>query len=413
MTGTAAAQALTIIATPILSRLYGPEAFGVFALYTSIVSVLSVITTWKYELAIVLPKKDEDAVHLLTLSSLIVLVMTVLTSLVILLFKNRIEIMLGTPELSFVLMWVPISICAFGFYQSLNYWSTRKKGYKRLSISQIIRSLSVVISQLTGGVLKFGSAGLVFSQAFGHIVATIVLGKQIWNNDKGILKRACKSINIKKIRSLARDYSDFPKYSAPQAFINSISQNAAPFLLSIYFSPAVVGFYAIGLKLLQLPVNLIGESVRQVYFQKAAELHNNGVSLRTSLIKTTVALFGLACIPSTIIFLFGSNIFSLILGDNWHEAGVYASWMVLWLFFVFITRPTIALFQVLRLQRVYFIIEILGLILKLSFLILTTYAFHNAAIVIAVYSLVNAGFYLFLFLYIYIKIKALNSSKIH
>jgi O-antigen/teichoic acid export membrane protein len=43
VTGTTFAQAVTILASPLLTRLYGPEAFGFLALFTSITSIIGVI----------------------------------------------------------------------------------------------------------------------------------------------------------------------------------------------------------------------------------------------------------------------------------------------------------------------------------------------------------------------------------
>ena len=53
--GTTFAQILTILSVPILTRLYGPEDFGVWALYISITSIITVIACMRYEYSIMLP----------------------------------------------------------------------------------------------------------------------------------------------------------------------------------------------------------------------------------------------------------------------------------------------------------------------------------------------------------------------
>ena len=68
MTGTGLAQAIPIAISPILTRIYTPEEFGVFALYMAIASILTVLVTGRYEMAILLPKKDRDAMSLVALS---------------------------------------------------------------------------------------------------------------------------------------------------------------------------------------------------------------------------------------------------------------------------------------------------------------------------------------------------------
>jgi len=79
VTGTTIAQIITIVASPILTRLYGPEAFGFFALFTSITSIIGVIACIRYELAIMLPKSDEEAANLLGLCFLCVAMVSGLT----------------------------------------------------------------------------------------------------------------------------------------------------------------------------------------------------------------------------------------------------------------------------------------------------------------------------------------------
>ncbi len=58
--GTTFAQIITILASPIITRLDGPGAFGLVALFTSIASILNVVACLRYEFAIVLSKSDKE-----------------------------------------------------------------------------------------------------------------------------------------------------------------------------------------------------------------------------------------------------------------------------------------------------------------------------------------------------------------
>lgn len=388
MTGTAIAQALNIIIAPIISRLYDPHAFGVFAVYTSIVSICVAVVGLKYELAIVLPKKQEDAANVLYLSIIVVVFMTLLSTIFLFLFKDYLEIWFHIQGLNEFIWWIPISILFFGIYNNFNYWSTRQKSFKRLSISQIFRSISVAATQLGGGISKIGTVGLIAGQAIGHIVATVVLGKQIWKDDRQVLT---SSFNFNKMKDLARTYKEFPKYSAPQSLINSLSQNVAPFILAAYFSPTVVGYYSLSLRLLQLPINLIGDSVRQVFYPRIAEIYNHGGDLHKYLVKSTVFLGVIILLPSLIIFLSGPLLFSIVLGKEWYEAGVYSQWMMLWLMFGFMNRPASATAQVLGLQKFLFYYEVLFFLSRLVVLILGAY-YLSSLYTIIIYSIVGAIF---------------------
>ncbi|MDN5539770.1 MAG: oligosaccharide flippase family protein, partial [Comamonas sp.] len=71
LTGTAFAQAIPLIISPVLTRLYSPDEFGAYALYTAIVSVLVVVATGQYENAVLLPKKELHAFSLVALAGML------------------------------------------------------------------------------------------------------------------------------------------------------------------------------------------------------------------------------------------------------------------------------------------------------------------------------------------------------
>ena len=68
ISGTTIAQGITIAISPILSRIYSPSDFGIFAAFSSVIAMISLIIGGRYEVAILLPKKDEDAANLFALS---------------------------------------------------------------------------------------------------------------------------------------------------------------------------------------------------------------------------------------------------------------------------------------------------------------------------------------------------------
>ena len=130
MTGTTIAQAIPIAISPILTRIYTPEDFGIFALYISIASILSLIATGRYELAIMLPTKDKDAVNIVALSLFISFFVSFIALLIVSIFNTQITSLLGNPDISSWLYFIPLTVLFTGIYQSFNYWSNRKKSIK-------------------------------------------------------------------------------------------------------------------------------------------------------------------------------------------------------------------------------------------------------------------------------------------
>ncbi|HIB85036.1 MAG TPA: translocase, partial [Chromatiaceae bacterium] len=172
MTGTTLAQAIPIAISPILTRLYTPEDFGVLALYMAVTALVSAIATGRYELAIMLPKNDVDAANIVALTITVTSMISLVTLSVVMIYNTEITLLLGNPEISNWLYIVPLTVFLTGVYQSLNYWSNRKKHYKRLSTSRVLQSGTGAGASLSMGGAGFSSGGLIIGQIVGQSVAT-------------------------------------------------------------------------------------------------------------------------------------------------------------------------------------------------------------------------------------------------
>lgn len=121
--GTAFAQALAVLASPVLTRLYGPEAFGIAALFVAVTGIISVVACLRYELAIMLPKRDGEAACLLGLSLLLAATMSLLLVSVFWLVQNPILQLLNAQELAPYIWLVLPAVFLSGAFMALNYRS--------------------------------------------------------------------------------------------------------------------------------------------------------------------------------------------------------------------------------------------------------------------------------------------------
>ncbi|HIP13910.1 MAG TPA: hypothetical protein EYG74_00290, partial [Sulfurimonas autotrophica] len=269
MTGSMIAQAIPIAISPILTRIYTPEDFGMFALYMSISSLFAIFATGRYELAIMLPKKDEDAVNILLLSIIITFFVSMLSFFIILLFNQEIVSWLGNASLSNWLYVIPFSVLFTGLYQSFNYWNNRKKAYKRLAVSRVTQSATTGSVNLGMGWGGFGVSGLIVAGLLGQVAAITVLGKIIWKNDK----RMTKYLNKIKIIALIKKYKKFPLLNLPNAVIDSFRLSGINLLIAKYFATATLGQFSLAWKMVHVPMVLVGGSLAQVFFQKLTSIH--------------------------------------------------------------------------------------------------------------------------------------------
>lgn len=410
MAGTGIAQVLTVVAAPLLSRLYEPSAFGLFALYTAIVSVLAGVICLRYELAIVLPKTNEEAANLLVLSLLVVVGMSGAVFLVMWGMSVTGLHPFATDDIINWLWWVPLSVLAMGVFQTLSYWCTRQQAYMRLSTSHVLRSGGVTTTQITGGMLHTGASGLIGGQILGQMVISTYLGAQVWKEDKSLLKHSC---NWSGIKQMAKTYISFPLYNTPQNLLNAISQNIPAILLMKAYGAAVVGWYALAVRLIEMPLSLMGKSLSQVYFQRISRAYHEGVNLYVHLRKTTLILAVMGLFPAVTIIALGPTLFAIVLGEEWREAGVYARWIVVWLFFGFLNSPSVATAQVYTMQRFLLGYEMLLFVARTGALFYGV-TYLDAAGSIALYSVVGACFNLALVLSVltYVRRRAFNGSLV-
>jgi len=347
VTGTTFAQFLVILAAPILTRLYAPDAFGVLALFASITSILGVIACLRYELAIMLPEKDEEAANLLGVSLTFVVIVSLLTVPLVWWGKDPVIRWLNAPGLASYLWLVPVMVFIHGVFLALNYWNSRTKHFGRLSIARVTSSLTTTTGKLGVGFMGYATAGTIIGATVaGQAVATSVLGGQIWRDDRKIF---LKSIRWKEMCKGIVRHKKFPLLSSWSSLMNTISVQLPPLLLAFFFSSTIVGFYALGHRLLSMPMSLIGSSIAQVFFQRAAEAKNQG-ALHSVVRNTFIRLVALGAFPLILIMIGGKDFFSVIFGSQWAEAGIYAQILAPWILFVFLGSPLSTLFSIMEMQ---------------------------------------------------------------
>ena len=342
MTGTTIAQAIPIAISPILTRIYTPEDFGLFALYMSIVSIISVIATGRYELAIMLPRKNDDAKHLVILSLILSLFTSLIVFLIILVFNTEITQLIGPESISGWLYLIPISIAFTGIYQSLNYWLNRQKAYKTLAKSRVVQNTTMGIGNILIGLLSKGISGLIIGAVLGQLSSIYLLGRKIIKLDKTFFHHISKF----KLIALAKKYIKFPKYDIFASFSNIAAQQLPHILFNILFSPSIAGFFYLTQRMMSMPINLISGAVLDVFKEQASKDYKENGHAREIYKSTFKKLLFLSIIPSVIIYIYSVDIFVIVFGEQWKIAGEYAQVLVPMLFLRFISNPLSFMFYI-------------------------------------------------------------------
>ena len=359
MTGTTIAQAIPIAISPILTRMYTPEDFGVFTLFLAITGIFSVIASGRYELALMLPPKEEDAINIFSLGMIIILLLTIFLFLFIFLLHEYLLDILQNKEIGYWLYFIPIAFFLIGLFNLLSYYNNRQKNYKDIANATIVKSVVLAVVQLTVGFFKAGASGLISGQIISTLFANLKLFKNIVK-DKELISKVSKV----KMIAWARRYKDFPKYQAPHAMLNTFSSYLPAYMFTPFFGLGVVGLYALSTRVVLTPMMILAGASAKVYNQKVTQLYNEKGDTYGFTVRLLKSLLKKIILPFLIIIIFAPDIFAFVFGSEWREAGVYTQILAPWLWMVFFTGTIAFIPSLLDMQKKALLLEVIYTIFR-------------------------------------------------
>ncbi|WP_158542582.1 oligosaccharide flippase family protein [Lujinxingia litoralis] len=405
--GTLLAQIITISTTPVLSRLFLPAAFGVLGMLNSVVNILAGVSALRYNMAMVLPDDDDDAANLLSLSLGLISTLTLLIALVVLVGRQPLATQLGQPDAANWLWWLPPMVLITGLFQTLSFWCTRKKAFKRTSISQVAGSAVSASSKISAGVAAVGTLGLVAGQVLGSLIGTLVLLTQVLREDLTTLRRA---FSLSRIKALARTFADFPRYNAPATLIHGLTNGLPVILFGLVFDATAAGLYSVAYLICRMPVQLLASAVYNVFFQRASERLNAKSPLFAEHKQTTFLLAAVGILPAIIAAWLAPWVFTLGLGEEWTGAGVYARYLLIFLYFELMAIPSSALIPVLNRQRWFLGWQSVSLVFSISGIALG-FALGSPVYGVFAYSVAKALMFIWLTLSMTRKVRAVDQGE--
>lgn len=340
--GTASAQVLTILAAPLLTRLYTPEDFGLLAVYASLLALIGVISSLRYELAIPLPEDDAEAANVAVLSLILVGISSLLTTLLVVMLSQPIATTLGVPALANYLWLLPVGVLLAGAYNVFNYWSIRTKRFTTIAGTKLRQALATIAIQLAA--FKLGGIALLFGQVAGQSVGTASLGRP------ALASAGFRQVSWRGIAKAAGRYRRFPIFSTWDALINTASHQLPYLLFAGAFGAAATGSYALAHRITTLPMSLVGSAIAQVFFPTASEAHRTG-GIGDLVIDAHRRLAYIGLPPIFLLMIVGPELFAVVFGAVWRDAGEFVRWMAPWLYLAFVSSPISTVFLVLERQK--------------------------------------------------------------
>lgn len=339
LTGTVASQALMLLLTPVLSRLYTPEDYGLFSVYASILSTLTVIAALRYDMAIMLPRSEANAKVLKRGVTILIVAASVVSTVVCLILGGVIADAFNAPSLAPWLGLMGLSVFSLSEITALTYWFNRTKDYKTIGVNKVLMSSGTGLAQLGLALVKIGGVGgLIIGSLLGQFLALVRLRQKSKDSRSG-LEEADSSL-----KELLHRYRRMPLLNGPNALVDSARSTGMSLLIAALYSGAVLGQFYMAWRILQIPIALINGAISQVFFQKLATIERGRMFpfIRTAIVRS--ALLGI--IPFVLIYVLSPWIFPLVLGGQWVQASYISQALVPWLFMNLITSPISTIFVV-------------------------------------------------------------------
>jgi len=385
VTGTALAQAVGIALSVPLARLYTPDDFGHFAIFTAITGFAATIAALRYDLAIVLPKSDEVAKQIRRLARRCIFIISILTSLLCIAGSGWIGQTYHSQPLTICLFFAGISIYENAELANVQFWLTRKTNYKLIANNRVIQTTGVALLQLGFFFLFPSVVGLFLGTITGQALALVIL---LWKTRKEL--RFDPSEDVPSMRSLAIRYRKMPLLNGPNVMVDALRNNGMNLIVGLS-GAGLLGQFSRAQTILQVPMGFITASVTQVFYQRMSVVRPGEM---LPLVKNVTKKLTIVAIPIfTLVFVLAPWLFVFLFGPQWDQAGYYARALTPWILVTVLTSPISNIFIVTETQARMLLFAIAYCVVPLAILFFSPFSMLKT---VSIMSLTMAAMLLFM-----------------
>jgi O-antigen/teichoic acid export membrane protein len=362
LSGSVIAQGIAFVAYLLLSRLYTSEDFGLYNVFYSYIEVLIILSTCKYEMAIVKASTDTDA-YLLTrftlrlnavVSALLLVAAGLLTCL-------RVD---AIPLPPLLLLLIPPMVFFCGTTRVYTFVFNRYRHFQQIASSEVVTSLSGVVAKILFGLLA--AAGQLF-HLIGLPVGTIlgkVAGNVYYRIAGAKLLRSLPDASS-RLLPLLKQHKAFPLYSMPRELVSSFSANLPFMWLSLHFDIALLGLFSLAVTFTMRPVNLLANVFEKVFYPTANQKIEQGQPIGSDIRKFLLTLAALVLPVLLVAFFFAEPLFTFLFGSKWVGTGFFVRCIIPWLALLLFTNSLAFIPNVFTTQRGDFVFQVVQLGLRI------------------------------------------------
>lgn len=400
------AFASVFIFTPIISRLYSPELYGEWGVFSNVLLIFGCILFLSYDNALIQTKDDKEISSLLCLCMLSLLTVTIIVNICFLIGKYlNLSFFVNFPGFEFL----ALSFFLTGIYNLLIVFSNRTSLYSIIAVVTMVYGLAQPLLRILFGLVYLDHNSLIYAYLLSLITGIICYSGGVWSN---LCKIEFRKTSPLHIRAVANKYIKYPAYDAPSAIIEALCTSVVVIILSAYFAKEEIGCYTMVMQLIILPISVVGGALSKVFFRELSIVIDNTIKMKELVIKTAKVTFLLSIIP-VLFFSFGGDfLLGLFLGEKWVHSGQMVLCLSIFSIPIIISEPLMPIFKAFGRQEIRFKYNIVNISLTLLLLYIGIYVSKNIMIVLLIYS-IGVAIMRFSLFYIQLKLVDVKILEIH
>lgn len=361
LTGNVVAQGLAFLAYLLLLRLFTPDDFGLCNVFFSYTEVLIILSTCKYEMAIVVAPDDNEASLLARLAFRLNALLTLLLFAVAAVMALTGVTLSNLPAI--LLLLLPLLVYFTGTYRIYVFLCNRHKEYRALALGEVVSVSGGTVTRILFGLLApvlnlFHTIGLPLGSVLGKMAGHAYLHHVVCRKNHYYHPTAAP------LRPIARKYINFARYVMPRELVSSFSANLPLMWLSLYFDKPLLGLFSLALTFTQRPAGILANTFEKVLYQSSSVTVQQQLPLRRNILRFAFLLgVGVAAVAA-VVFLFAEPLFVLLFGGQWVGTGYYVRCLLPWMSILVISNSLSFISSIFGTQRVDFILQVVQLLLR-------------------------------------------------
>jgi O-antigen/teichoic acid export membrane protein len=355
---------IALIATPIISRLFDPSDYGVASVFLATMTIVANIFALSYDRAVIFPKKDSTAIRVFVLAIAVTIGITLLAYLCMMVSRLVWPNIATRSGMGSYFWLIPIGAMLLSWRTISVALCLRREDFSAMATADVADvGLNALIRIIWGLTLASSATGLIFGHIFGIVTATVIGGYHCRN----WLKKSTIPIGLNDLRNVAVEFKDYVYFRTPSRVSFSAAMRLPVIALGFMFPAEVVGFYAMANRAAGIPLQLASAAVSNVLLGKAMGMRHIDKPLGGIFLKV-IAILAVTGAPAfLLVFFFGEEVISWLLGARWAGAGQMVEILSLYLFIQWVgAAVSSTVFEALRLNKPRLWIDVINLILQIA-----------------------------------------------